>query len=79
MINHLVSTALDIARKAGLHGWEAQMLSVKSAFMNVTGNNKDSVKLLTQQAFQILKDFPDDEKAAMVSWLQSRCIQVWEH
>ncbi len=71
LINHLVSTALDIARKAGLHGWEAQMLSVKSAFMNVSSNNKDSVNLLTQQAFQILKDFPDDEKAAMVSWLQS--------
>ncbi len=72
IIDHLISTALDIARKAGLHGWEAQMLSVKSAFMYVTGNNKDSVKLLTQQAFQILKDFPDDERAAMVSWLQSR-------
>ena len=71
IINYLVSNALDIARKAGLHGWQAQMLSVKSAFMNVSSSNKDSVRLLTQQALQILKDFPDDEKAAMVSWLQS--------
>ena len=72
LINHLVSTALGIARKAGLYGWEAQMLSIKSTLIRVTAKNTDSAKLLWQQSLKLLKDFPDDEKAAMVSWLQSR-------
>ena len=75
IINHLISTALDIARKAGQHGWEAQLLFTKSTLIRVTTNNKDSVKLLSEQALKLLQDFPDDEKEAMVSWIQSRMFR----